>query len=237
MSQIQGNPEENENKSEAVHKLVGNLKILGGLAILLIFFFLFNDNSASPQAETLAPNQPAQASPSETTPDPETELPDATEAPTDTESQEDASILMPFEANTLTGEVISNEIFQDYTLTMINIWATWCGPCVSEMPHLQRVYESLPEGTNMLTVCTDSSTESVLANEILEDSGATFQTLVDNATIHSAFTSRIGAFPTTIFVDKEGRLVGTVLQGVPAGADVAASYLSIIDQILEILPE
>ena len=54
----------------------------------------------------------------------------------------------PFEAFTaadLEGNPVSEEIFKDYDLTMINIWATFCGPCISEMPDLGKLNEEWKE--------------------------------------------------------------------------------------------
>ena len=46
-----------------------------------------------------------------------------------------------FTAITLDGETVTQDIFQDHDLTMINIWATFCGPCLSEMPDLGEIHE------------------------------------------------------------------------------------------------
>ncbi len=43
--------------------------------------------------------------------------------------------------NTLTGEEVTEAIFQNAEVTLLNLWATWCGPCVSELPGLAKIAE------------------------------------------------------------------------------------------------
>ena len=48
--------------------------------------------------------------------------------------------LSSFEIVDLNGDTVTQDIFKDYDITMINIWATWCGPCRSELPEIQAAY-------------------------------------------------------------------------------------------------
>lgn len=137
-----------------------------------------------------------------------------------------------FTATTLTGDEISNDIFSDYDVTMVNIWATWCSPCVREMPDLAELYTLLPENTNLITICSDASTQEELANAILEDAGAEFHTAIDNDEINLNILSRITSFPTSVFVDKNG-LVVHAISGAPNTDDIASVYLAIIDEVLD----
>ncbi len=138
-----------------------------------------------------------------------------------------------FTAETLTGETVSEEIFADYEITMINFWATWCGPCISEMPDLARVYENLPEGANFISVATDGATEGELALEILNSENAMFPTLIDNDEILENISRYVQAIPTTIFVDSDGNLIGEPIVGVPANAE--ETYLNTISERMELV--
>lgn len=139
-----------------------------------------------------------------------------------------------FSSTTLKGDEISSDVFADYEVTMVNIWATWCAPCVREMPYLQELYSMLPGKANLITICSDATTDEELANAILDDSNAEFETIIANDEVNSVVLSRIQAFPTSVFVDKEGTVIH-VVQGVPSGDDVATQYLEIIELILEMI--
>lgn len=175
-------------------------------------------------------------------PEQETSVPEgvtATEGTNTTESATeeltDVQHFGMFIANTLEGteymeQEISDTIFHDYDLTMVNIWATWCGPCVEEMPYLQEVYSQLPSNVNLITLVSDGDQQLELAQEILGASGATFTTVLPSESVNLNVLPKVDAFPTTVFVDRNGN-VAAVTQGVPQG-DVTASYLDYVDQVL-----
>lgn len=137
-----------------------------------------------------------------------------------------------FTATTLTGEEISDDVFGDYDVTMVNIWATWCSPCVREMPDLQELYSILPENANLITICSDGSTQEELANAILDDAEAEFLTAIANDEIDQNILSRITSFPTSVFVDKNG-LVVHAISGAPNADNIAEIYLAIMEEVLD----
>lgn len=117
-----------------------------------------------------------------------------------------------FEAWTIDGRTVtSEECFRDYQLTMINIWGTFCGPCIDEMPELAKLYDDLPAGVNLITICTDagdSDKNLEFAQQVVKKSEGNFHTLIPDAVLKRALTDRVTSFPTTIFVDSEGKIVG-----------------------------
>ena len=50
-----------------------------------------------------------------------------------------------FDAKTLDGEEVTEEIFANADLTMVNIWGTFCGPCIEEMPYLGEISREYEE--------------------------------------------------------------------------------------------
>lgn len=66
---------------------------------------------------------------------------------------EQASVIGSFEASNLEGEPITEEIFADYDLTMVNLWTTTCGYCIEEMPTLEKLRTEFPGGRELVQHC------------------------------------------------------------------------------------
>ena len=145
--------------------------------------------------------------------------------------------LTDFTTTDMGGNTVTQEIFADYDLTMVNIWATWCGYCVEEMPELAKLKEMLPENVNLITICDDASYETELTQKILDESGANFQTLMTTEDMYTQLLAYVYAFPTTFFVNSEGIPVVQPLTGVPSMENAAEAYYSIIEQILQLMEE
>lgn len=138
---------------------------------------------------------------------------------------------LTFDTETLNGDAISNAIFSEYDLTMVNIWATWCGPCVSELPELGELYKELPENVNLIGIATDGSSDKETAIEMLQDFGCEYDNLLMDSALQSFVSANAQAIPTTIFVDSEGNIVGTSMIGVPANPK--EDYMARIQELLD----
>ena len=143
--------------------------------------------------------------------------------------------LTDFTTTDMEGNIVTQSIFADYDLTMVNIWATWCGYCVEEMPELAKLKDMLPENVNIITICDDAEYEPELVKQILDESGANFQTLKTTEEMYSQLLAYVYAFPTTFFVNSEGIPVVQPLTGVPSMENAAEAYYSIIEQVLELM--
>lgn len=139
--------------------------------------------------------------------------------------------LSSFEAEDMDGQKIDQSVFANYDLTMVNIWTTWCGVCVEEMPYLEKLHKQLPENVNIISICGDASDEKELAQQILDKNEITFQTLVDNDALNESLLKYVTGFPTTIFVDKNGNIVGDIQMGAP-GENIVQGYQQLIDNRL-----
>lgn len=116
----------------------------------------------------------------------------------------------------LYGNVWTQEIFNEYDLTMVNIWGTYCGPCIDEMPDLGRLYKELDQiNVNLIGIMVDVSqkTNKELALQIAEKSGATYTHLLMDENIFNYLNHNVSAIPTTIFVDSKGNVVGIPIVG------------------------
>lgn len=88
---------------------------------------------------------------------------------------------------------------------VLNVWATWCGPCRRELPSLQRLADLLGEdGYEVVGVALDEDLHHV--REYLHDKGVTYRNYldIDRSRIESALG--ITAVPATLFVDTEGKV-------------------------------
>lgn len=158
------------------------------------------------------------------------------EAAEGTEEVDLGPTLASFTTTDIDGNEVTQDVFADYDLTMVNIWATWCGYCITEMPELSELYGRLPANTNLITICNDASSEMDLAKEILADCNAEFLTLQGSDDITEGIVKYVPGFPSTIFVDSEGNLVGNYQGGLPAtDGQIADAYLAMINDNLKLV--
>jgi thiol-disulfide isomerase/thioredoxin len=96
-------------------------------------------------------------------------------------------------------------------VVLLNIWATWCGPCRSEMPSLDRLQaQHRHDGLAVLTVSVDSD-GSLAVRRFFEQSGIRNLTPyldADNATAR-AFGAH--AIPTTLLIGRDGKVIGSIV--------------------------
>ena len=92
--------------------------------------------------------------------------------------------------------------------TILNFWASWCGPCKMEMPDLEDAYLEYGDEINFLIVnLTDGTSETVeSASGYIESQGYTFPVYYDTA-MGGAFAYGVNAIPVTYFLDADGNLV------------------------------
>lgn len=146
----------------------------------------------------------------------ETTSPDAQQ----TEAQ--SGVLSSFTAATLDGEPVTQEIFKGKKVTMVNIWATFCKPCINEMPDLQKLNEDFADKGFQVVgiVCDIYETDGVfdedsidLAKSIVEDTGVKYLNLLPTDDLKAAKLNEVTAVPETIFVDENGKQIGQSFVG------------------------
>lgn len=91
---------------------------------------------------------------------------------------------------------------------VLNFWASWCGPCQSEMPDFHEKYLELGEDVQFLMInLTDGSRETVdIASDFIAENGYTFPVLYDTAS-DAVMAYGVYSVPSTFFIDADGYAV------------------------------
>ena len=143
------------------------------------------------------------------------------------DSKKDEVKFPEFTAKTVTGEDISSDVFKDSKLTVVNVWGSWCGPCVREIPELQKLYENMKDkNVNVIGLAQDAGSDMDAVKEVIEKNNVTYQNIVPEG-VTEGFVMSLMAFPTTFFVDSEGNIVGSI-----QGARDLDGFTKIVEDLL-----
>lgn len=127
-----------------------------------------------------------------------------------------------FSVEDIWGNTYTQEMFADYDLTMVNVFATWCSPCIREIPDLEKLKNDMAsQGVNVAGIVLDAVTDSgnvdgeavENAKLLAEKSGVTYPFLIPDEGYLNGRLSGISAVPETFFVDREGNIVGETYIG------------------------
>lgn len=123
-----------------------------------------------------------------------------------------------FEARDMEGNVVTSDIFSQSKLTMVNVWATYCNPCLVEMPGLGELsgeYET--KEFQIIGIISDVQEEGAsqkamdLAADLIARTGADYTHLLLNESLYYALLTNVNAVPTTFFIDGDGNILDTVV--------------------------
>lgn len=128
-----------------------------------------------------------------------------------------------FSAQDFDGQEVTQAVFADASLSLVNVWATWCGPCLSELPGLEAVSrDNADAGLQVIGIVHDlydPATGGVdqeafeMAEYIKGELSLTFMNLIPDESLYEGILSTLHAFPTTFFVDAGGNIVGDPIVG------------------------
>lgn len=119
-----------------------------------------------------------------------------------------------FEGTDLEGNALSSDILSQSKLTMVNVWATYCGPCLREMPALgELAAEYDAEDFQLIGIVSDvmEGADQSTAEDLVQETGANYPHLLLNESIYFGLLSDVTAVPTTFFLNQEGVVLDTVV--------------------------
>ena len=212
------------------HRNVVRYTVKVGGALLVVIGLLMVTGWMDTLSGSLAGSDPQATPTAQVTSQPqESEKPEATDGP------EESQAPIPALDFTLTDQFGNTHTLDQYKgkTILLNFWATWCGPCRSEMPDLQAVYEDYGNNEKDLVVLgvaapnlgQEGSAEDISA--FLEENGYTYPTLM-NEDASLFYSYGISSFPTTFMIDKNGNVYGYIM-----GAQSREVFDDIIQQTID----
>ena len=108
------------------------------------------------------------------------------------------------------GKVYSLAQYKDKNAVLMTFWASWCQPCVLEMPMIEKTYQKFrKDGLEVLSINVDTASGVAKAQQIVQRKAVTFPVLYDADSKAAGLYNPKGWYPFTLLVDKAGDIVYT----------------------------
>lgn len=119
-----------------------------------------------------------------------------------------------FTTTDLYGNEVTQQIFANAELTVVNVWATYCGPCINEMPYLGELsHEYDSAQVQIVGIPMDAMNAEYVeyAASLVSQTGADYSHLLLNQELYNWGLTEIQYVPTTFFVNSEGEIIDSVV--------------------------
>ena len=167
-------------------------------------------------------------------PETKVEAEEAQETPSSEKKEDAASEAVVFEGQDLDGNTITQETCALAKLTMINVWATYCNPCLKEMPELGELAKEYEAADFQLIGVVSDVVEgqdqeaTEYAASLVEETGADYPHMLLNESLYNGLLAGVSAVPTTFFLNEKGEVLDVVV-----GAMDKTHWKEKIDGLLE----
>lgn len=148
------------------------------------------------------------------------------------------SVTGEFSTTTFSGFYESETIFEQKDVTMINIWGSFCGPCIAEMPGLENLHqEYYDKGFQIVGIPLDVTDANGTLRQkqfsdaklIIEKTKVSYVNLIPTMDLQSTLLKDVNVVPQTVFVNREGKQIGEIYYG----AKSEAEWRVIIEKLLK----
>lgn len=124
-----------------------------------------------------------------------------------------------FSLRDINGKEVSLDSYKG-KVVLVNFWATWCGPCKLEMPHLDKMDRELEEkGFEVISISTDDARASSKVKPLVKRGGYGFTVLLDKDTTVVSQYNPAKTLPYNVLIDRAGN-IHKVYQGYNPGDEV-----------------
>lgn len=139
---------------------------------------------------------------------PQTSAPSQSEeSPVESSQPETSSFVFDFTTEDINGNSVSlSDYSAEKSLIMVNFWEPWCGPCIGEMPDLEKLYQKYKDEGFLILGVYSTPNDDNSVSEAVENTGVTYPCLLASDTMYKFMT---GYVPTTFFINKNGNILSS----------------------------
>ena len=121
-----------------------------------------------------------------------------------------------FTVTSITGEEVTSEILKGHKVNLINIWATYCGPCIKEMPDLDKIDKAYGDEVQVIGFCIDiADRKGNVDSDLLEQAvkivndvtQVSYPSFIPSSDLMKGVLSDIFAVPTSYITDENGKVL------------------------------
>ena len=147
----------------------------------------------------------------------------------------------PFAAENVRGEgEVTEAIFAEAEITIVNFWATWCPPCVAELPYLSGLSEATDGRAQVIGVLLDGATMNNKGefvrdqtaidamHALLDNCGATFAVILAEDPLLASLASIIEYVPTSFIIGSDAKILDFVV-----GSRSASQWMELVEKYAE----